>query len=125
MNIWIYILIGACAIISGMGMGGGSIFLMLQVFLANMPQKEAQFLSLIMFIAVGVSASIYNIKKKTFDKSMFFKIIVFMIIGAIIGANITKNISDEVLKLLFYSFMAIIGIYEIISSVKSLKKGRI
>lgn len=48
----VYILMFFCAIIAGMGMGGGSIFLILQSFFVALPQKDAQFLNLIMFIAV-------------------------------------------------------------------------
>ncbi|MEG1705706.1 MAG: TSUP family transporter [Clostridia bacterium] len=112
-------------IISGMGIGGGSIFVMLMTIFNILDHKTSMAYNLIMFIIVGISASINNIKNKKFDKKIFFKIIIFCIIGSFIGVYFTKQVSEESLKVFFYVFILIIGIYEIISSLISFKKGKI
>lgn len=108
--------------IAGMGVGGGSIFILLSTIFEIFSQKQAQSYNLIMFIIVGIFASISNLKNKKIDKKLFKKIIIPLCIGSIIGICISKNIDEKNIRLYFYIFMLIIGSYEIISSLKNLLK---
>ena len=78
-----------------------------------------------MFICVGITANISNIKNKSFDKKLFLKLVIFTTIFAIIGVICSKNINENNIKLYFNIFILAIGIYEIISSLKSFKKQKI
>lgn len=102
--------------VAGMGIGGGSIFILLSTILGIFNQKEAMSYNLVMFIVVGIFASISNLKNNKIDKKLFKKIIIPLCIGSIIGIIISKNIEEEKIRLFFYIFMLIIGSYEIISS---------
>lgn len=102
--------------VAGMGIGGGSIFILLSTILGIFNQKEAMSYNLVMFIVVGIFASISNLKNNKIDKKLFKKIIIPLCIGSIIGIIIAKNIEEEKTRLFFYIFMLIIGSYEIISS---------
>ena len=107
-------------IIAGMGVGGGSIFILLTTILNILEYKEAKVYNLIMFITVGITATITNLKNKNIDKNLFKKLIIPVGFGSIIGIIIAKNINESILKNLFYGFMLIIGFYEIISSLKNI-----
>lgn len=107
-------------IIAGMGVGGGSIFILLTTILNLLGYKEAKVYNLIMFITVGITATITNLKNKNIDKNLFKKLIIPVCFGSIIGIIIAKNINESILKNLFYGFMLIIGFYEIISSLKNI-----
>lgn len=107
-------------IISGMGVGGGSVFILLTTIFNLLDHKEAQGYNLIMFIIVGISATITNLKNKNIDKSLFKKLIVPVCLGSIIGIYFAKIIDEKILRNLFYGFMLIIGFYEIISSLKNI-----
>lgn len=109
-----------CGIISGMGIGGGSIFILLTTIFNIMEQKQAQGYNLILFITVGVVASIYNIKNKSIDKKLFLKIIIPLCLGSITGTFLLKKLNENFLKYSFYIFMIVIGLYEIISSLKKI-----
>lgn len=109
-----------CGILSGMGIGGGSIFILLSTIFKIFEHKEAQAYNLIMFIAVGVATTIFNLKNKKIDKDLLKKLLLPTCIGSVIGIIIVKNIDDNILKNCFYVFMVIIGIYEIISSLKNI-----
>lgn len=113
-----------CGIIAGMGVGGGSIFILLTTILNLLEHKEAQGYNLIMFITVGIAATVTNLKNKNIDKSLFKKLIIPVCVGSIIGIFITKNIDENFLKNLFYGFMLVIGFYEIISSLKNIFKAK-
>jgi len=115
---------GISGLLAGMGIGGGALFVMLSTILLGYEQKEAQFINLIMFVAVGVSSTISNFKNKKIEKNILIKIIPLIIIGSIIGTYLMKKIENENLRAYFSVFMAIIGIYEIISSLIKIKKAK-
>lgn len=107
-------------IIAGMGIGGGSIFILLSTIFNVFNQKEAQSYNLIMFIVVGISSTFFNLKNKNIDKKLFKKLILPVCLGSIIGVNLLKFIDEKILKIIFYVFMILIGGYEIISSLKNI-----
>lgn len=107
-------------IIAGMGIGGGSIFILLSTIFNVFNQKEAQSYNLIMFIVVGISSTFFNLKNKNIDKKIFKKLIIPVCLGSIIGVNLLKFIDEKKLKIIFYIFMILIGGYEIISSLKNI-----
>lgn len=125
MNILFYILVIICSIIAGMGIGGGSIFLLLAPMFVDYEYTTFQIYNLIMFISVGISASIYNIKNKNVDTKIIKKIILFVLIGSVGGVFLNKNIDKILMQKIFLIFMAFLGIYEIISSLKNFKNHKI
>ncbi len=124
MYIFLVIIAIFSGIVAGMGIGGGSIFILLTTIFNLLGHKEAQSYNLIMFIVVGISATISNLKNKTIDKQMFKKLIIPVCIGSICGIFLLKKINDNSLKFCFYIFMLIIGSYEIISSLKNMIKAK-
>ena len=112
-------------IVSGTGMGGGTILIFLLTFIMGIEQHIAQATNLIFFIPTSIVAIIVNLKNKNIDMPLAIIISVFGILGAIIGANISINIDVKVLKKCFGVFLAIIAINEIYSIVKEYKKTKI
>ena len=55
------------AVLAGMGIGGGALFVILSTMFLGFDQKYAQTINLIMFMSVGISATISNIKDKKVD----------------------------------------------------------
>ena len=125
MNNLFYILVIICSIIAGMGIGGGSIFLLLAPMFVDYEYTTFQIYNLIMFISVGISASIYNIKNKNVDTKIIKKIILFVLIGSVVGVFLNKNIDKILIQKIFLVFMAFLGIYEIISSLKNIKNHKL
>ena len=117
------VLIGLVSgIVSGTGMGGGTILIFLLTFVMGMEQHVAQATNLIFFIPTSIVAIIVNLKNKNIDVPLAIIISVFGILGAIIGANISINIDVKILKKCFGVFLAIIAINEIYSIIKKYKK---
>ena len=105
-------------IISGIGMGGGTILIVLLVYALGINQHVAQASNLIFFIPTAIISVIINIKQKLLDLKTGIIMGVSGILGAIIGALISKNINDNLLKKIFGIFLAIIVIHEIYSYIK-------
>jgi len=111
-------------IVSGTGMGGGTILiLVLSVFL-GVEQHTAQATNLIFFVPTSISAIIVSIKNKLIEWKIGLTIAISGIIGAIIGANISTRLEVNKLKRYFGIFLAIIAIYEIYSLIKEYKKAK-
>ena len=109
-------------IVAGMGIGGGGIFILLSTIFNIFSQKEAQSYNLIMFIVVGISSTIVNLKNKNIDKENFKKLIIPVCLGSIVGVILVRFIDEKILKIIFYIFMILIGIYEILSRFNHLSK---
>ena len=109
-------------IVSGTGMGGGTILIFLLSFLMGIEQHVAQATNLIFFIPTSIMAIIVNFKNKNIDLKLAILISVFGILGAIIGANISIGIDVKMLKKGFGIFLAIIALNEIYSILKLYRK---
>lgn len=117
------ILIGVVSgIVSGTGMGGGTILIFLLTFMLGIEQHTAQATNLIFFIPTSIVAIIVNLKNKNIDLKLAIIISIFGILGAIIGANIALSIDVSYLRKAFGVFLAVIAINEIYSIYKRYKK---
>ena len=120
------ILIGLISgIVSGTGMGGGTILIFLLTFLCGIEQHEAQATNLIFFIPTSIVAIIVNIKNKNINFKLATIISIFGILGAIIGANLSVHTEVNVLRKYFGIFLALIGIHVIYTMIKENKKEKI
>ena len=122
----IEVLIGLVSgIVSGTGMGGGTILIFLLTFLMGIEQHIAQATNLIFFIPTSIIAIIVNLKNKNIDIPLAIIISIFGIFGAIIGSNISININVNILKKCFGAFLAVIALNEIYTIYKMYKKNPI
>lgn len=100
-------------IVSGTGMGGGTILILCLSIFLGIEQKVAQATNLIFFIPTSIAAIYVNVKQKKINFKVARTIILFGIIGAIIGAIIAQNIDTKLLKKCFGIFLSFIAIHEI------------
>ena len=108
------ILIGfVSGIFSGLGMGGGTILILLLSIFQNLNQHIAQATNLIFFIPTAIATIVMGIKNNTIYIKVTIPIIIFGIIGAAIGAFIGTKMNVNLLKKLFGIFLLIIATYEI------------
>ena len=119
----IKIIIGMISgIISGTGMGGGTILIFLLVYILGIEQHIAQAANLIFFVPTSIIAIIINLKNRNIALQSAVFISVFGILGAIIGANISINIDVYILRKCFGVFLLVIAVHEIYTILKWYKK---
>lgn len=120
--IWL-IIAGLCAgVISGMGIGGGTILIPALTLLLGLPQKTAQAINLLYFIPTASVALWQHQKSKRIEKKLLIGLILGGLLGALGGAILANWISGEYLGKGFGVFLAIIGIMEVFK--KPIKKGQ-
>ena len=116
------ILIGAIAgVFSGIGMGGGTILIVLLTIFVGLEQHVAQATNLIYFIPTAISAIIVNYREKNINTQLAKFMSVAGIIGAVIGALISIHTDVQKLRKFYGIFLAIIAIHEIYTLFKEYK----
>ena len=116
------ILIGIVSgIISGTGMGGGTILILILSVFMGIDQHVAQATNLIFFVPTSITAIITTIKEKLINWKIGIPVAISGIIGAIFGAKISVNMDVNRLKKYFGIFLMLITIYEIYSLIKRKK----
>ena len=108
-----YVIIGLLAgIISGLGIGGGTLLIPALTFIYDLPQQQAQSVNLIYFIPTATVALISHFKSGNIEKKPVKKLVLFGVTGAIAGSIIAVNMNPEVLRRVFGGFLLLMGIYE-------------
>lgn len=104
--------------VSGIGMGGGTILILILSLFYGMDQHVAQASNLIFFIPTSIAAIYINIKQKMIDFKIALLIGGIGSIGALLGSYFSKQIDSNLLRKCFGVFLAIIAVHEIYSYVK-------
>lgn len=100
-------------IVAALGMGGGTILILLLGIFTNLKQHLIQGTNLIFFIPTSITAIYMNIKNKTIDYKLATSISIAGIIGAMLGSNLSFKIENKMLKKYFGIFLIFIAIFEI------------
>ena len=120
----IYIIACLSSFLSGLGVGGGSLFVLIQLMSKSQNLNQIRAYNLAMFVSIGIILAIKNKNEVNRLKINKFSIILFAAIGSIIGAKIGNKTDEAVTKRIFNIFMLIVGLYEIIVSLKRIKNGK-
>lgn len=119
----IEVLIGLVSgIISGTGMGGGTVLILLLSVFLGVDQHIAQATNLIFFIPTSIAAIFISFKQKTIDFKLGLLIGGAGMIGAVGGAILASKVPSQNLKRYFGVFLAVIAIHEIFSLMKGYRK---
>lgn len=118
----LFFIIGlASGVISGMGIGGGSILIPALIFFSPLSQHQAQGINLVVFIPSSIAALIIHHKNKSIEYKISMPIILSGIISAIGGSLLATYTSPEFLRKLFGIFLFAIGLLEFFSKEKQKK----
>ncbi|MBQ3614741.1 MAG: sulfite exporter TauE/SafE family protein [Anaerotignum sp.] len=115
-------LVGFCSgIISGMGIGGGTILIPALLFFTDITQQQAQGVNLIYFIPTAITALITHQKKGTLDWKTAKPLAILGLAGAAAGAFLAVSLESEVLRKIFGGFLFLMGLSEIFKKKKEKK----
>ena len=105
-------------IVSGTGMGGGTILILILSSFFGLEQHIAQACNLVFFIPTSIVAIIVSTKQKLVNYKIGIVIIIFGTIGAIAGSKLASIADSLNLKKYFGIFLGFIAIYEILCFFK-------
>lgn len=108
----------ASGMVAALGMGGGTILILLLGIFTELEQHVIQGSNLIFFIPTSIVAIIMNIKNKTINYKNAVTIIISGIIGAIVGCKISFMVENNNLRKYFGIFLLGIAIFEIYDLIR-------
>ena len=108
-----------CGIISGFGIGGGSLLMVWLTAVAGMEQMIAQGINLLYFIPTSIGALYSHIKNKMIIWSVILPAAILGSITAACGAFIANLISVKLLHKLFGVFLCFVGVKELLTKPSS------
>lgn len=111
-------------IVAALGMGGGTILILLLNLFKNLDQHLIQGTNLIFFIPTSIVAIFMNVKNKTIDYNLSKIIIASGIVGAIVGSKLSFKIENTTLKKYFGIFLLFISFFEIYSFFRQYIKNK-
>ncbi len=117
------IIIGVVAgIVGGLGMGGGTILILLLSLLLDIEQHIAQATNVIFFVPTAVSAIIVSLKNHNINIKIGIPVIIWGCIGAFVGAEISTYMDVGILRKCFGAFLIIVAIYQSYEYIKNKKR---
>ena len=122
--IW-YLLAGLVSgVVGGMGMGGGTLLIPILTIILSVAQQTAQGLNLLVFIPMSVVALIIHCKNNLVDFKVGLIIMASGVVTSILGSYLALNLSNVLLQKLFGGFLLAVGVWQIISTLLSIKKSK-
>ncbi len=102
----------ACGILSGFGIGGGSLLMVWMTAVAALDQKTAQGINLLYFIPTSIAALVFHIKNKMVYWSAVIPAAVCGCVTAGLSAWLAASLEVGLLRKLFGGFLLIVGVTE-------------
>ena len=113
------VLIGMISgMITAIGLGGGTVLILLLTLGLEVTQRVAQATNLLFFVPTAVTAIILNLREKNIELKIGINLIFFGVIGAIFGSILANGINVGNLRKLFGFFLLCIAVHEIYSFYK-------
>ena len=113
--LWL-ILIGLFSgVISGMGLGGGTIMIPALTIFLGIPQTVAQGINLLAFIPTAIVAIIIHSKNGFIRTKDILWIILPGVLFSVVGASITNYIPRNIVRIIFGVFLIAIAIWQFVA----------
>ncbi|MEQ2510765.1 sulfite exporter TauE/SafE family protein [Faecousia sp. CLA-AA-H192] len=111
---WAAALAGAvCGLLSGLGIGGGTLLMVWMTGVAALPQQTAQGINLLYFLPSAVCALIFHIRNKLIRWDIVLPAALGGCVTAAIAAWIATGLDVSLLRRLFGGFLLLTGLREL------------
>ena len=105
-----------------MGMGGGTFLIPLLTLLMAVSPSICQCTNLLVFVPMAIITIIIYAKQGLIDFSKWWIISLPACVISAVGALVSVNISGAVIKIIFGSFIALIGVVQIVILIVKFKQ---
>ena len=99
-----------CALLSGLGVGGGGIFIVFLNLFSDLPQLTAQGINLLFFLFSSGSAVCVHLRHRTIYGTAVLTMAAFGIIGSLLGLFLARILSEQILRKIFGMLLVVSGI---------------
>ena len=104
------------ALLMGMGVGGGGLFVIFLTLCLNFGQINAQGTNLMFFIIAIIASFLVHIRKRKLNINQIFIMTVIGSIGSVIFSNLVNYVNPEIPRKMLGGLLIIGGVYSIYKS---------
>ncbi len=120
---WVAGLVGLfCGVLSGFGVGGGSLLMVWLTAAIQMEQATAQGINLLYFLPTSLGALIFHIRNGKIDWRAVIPAAIGGTIAAALSASLAVGLEMELLRKLFGGFLLVVGALEFFRKGKEEKR---
>ena len=102
-----------CGVLSGFGIGGGSLLMVWLTAALSMEQRTAQGVNLLYFLPTAVCSLIFHVKNKQVVWKAVIPAAIAGCLTAIPGALLAGSLDTGLLRKLFGGFLILVGLSEV------------
>lgn len=110
-----------CGVLSGLGIGGGTLLMVYMTAMAGLEQTVAQGINLLYFLPTAACALIMHAKNRLLRLRVILPAAIGGCVCAIGAALLATTIDTELLRRLFGGFLLLVGIKELFYRDKNAK----
>lgn len=103
----------ACGILSGLGIGGGTLLMVCMTALLNVEQQSAQGINLLYYLPTAAVALIFHARNKEVVWRAVFPAAAAGCCAAVLGAMLAAHVDAQLLRRLFGGFLILVGLREL------------
>ena len=107
-----------CGVLSGRGIGGGTLLMVWLTAIEGMAQTEAQGINLLYFLPTAAVSLYFHWKNKLLKFSVILPAVLTGILTAVPAALLARSMEVGMGKKLFGGFLLLVGIRELFSTHK-------
>ena len=110
------------AALSGMGVGGGGLFVIYLALLTDTPQLAAQGMNLLFFLFSAGASMLVHLSRRRIFTSVILLMATAGIAGALIGTGIAEYLPEKLLRKIFGCLLVVGGILSLKKKEKEPRK---
>ncbi len=107
-----------CGVLSGFGIGGGSLLMVWMTAVLGLEQKAAQGINLLYFLPTAAAALIFHAKNRMVCWKAVLPAALAGCVTAALGALLASDLDMTLLRKLFGGFLLLVGLSEIFCKTK-------
>lgn len=111
-----------CGVLSGLGIGGGTLLMVWMTAVMGIAQKSAQGINLLYFLPTAACALLFHIKNRLIRPRVVLPAILAGCVSAAGAAVVASAMDTGVLRRLFGGFLIVVGLTELCSRQRDRKE---
>ena len=113
-----------CGVLSGLGIGGGTLLMVWMTAVMDMEQRMAQGINLLYFLPTAACALIFHIKNRLIRWRVVLPAAITGCLSAAGAALLATSVDASLLRKLFGGFLILVGLTELFGAHARDKKAR-
>lgn len=111
-----------CGVLSGLGIGGGTLLMVWMTAVMGIAQKSAQGINLLYFLPTAACALVFHIKNRLIRPRVVLPAILAGCVSAAGAAAVASAMDTGLLRRLFGGFLIVVGLTELLGRQRERKE---